>query len=505
MFRSLIAAFIFVVTAQASAFDVTTKYGTLTGAEDGDAIVFKGVPYAAPPTGDLRWKAPREPATWSGAKSALAFGNQCPQASVANKSVLFGDEDCLYLNIFRPKTTAGKSPVMVFLHGGGNTLGSASDRVLGQTLYDGVDLSAHNVVVVTLNYRIGALGFLAHPELRGPDGLEGNYGLLDQIAALKYVRENIAAFGGDPSRVTLFGESAGAIDTLVLMTSPLAQGLFQRAIVESGFLSDKPLVQAEQDGVAFAKAAGCETNTAACLKSLSAFDLIRASQKLSDASIQAAGATIDGVVLKQSVLSAMKSGQAMKVPVIIGTNHDEMRTLLSGLVTLPPNFDDVQLHELLVKNYGADVATQIETVYPSNQYATATLRLEDILGDALTQCPTRQITRALLQESPDVYRYLFSHVSDNAMLAPYGAGHALELPYVFGNMSRMAYSSNEFELSESMQNWWTAFATLGRPEVRNQVQWTNAVGDSYLNLDESMMMNSRFHDSQCDFWDSITR
>lgn len=488
-------------SATAHAFDVATKYGTLTGFSSGDTFVFKGIPYAAPPTGELRWAAPQEPASWTGTRQAFAFSSQCPQASIAHKQVRFGSEDCLYLNVFRPQNIARPLPVMVFIHGGGNTIGSASNSVLGAKIYDGEKLAAQGTVVVTLNYRLGALGFLAHPALKAKDGVEGNYALLDQIAALKYVRDNIANFGGDPNNVTLFGESAGAIDTLALIASPLAKGLFHKAIVQSGFLSEQTLAQAEKQGGDFAKAAGC--STAECLRGLDALDAVRIFNDLNPAALQSAGATIDGVVLKENVLEAMRAGRAMNIPVVIGSNADEMRTLMDAIVPNASAIDDTHLTELLTQFFGEEKARRIETQYQAKDFEKPALRLEDILSDGFIHCPTREIARSLLRFNPSTYRYVFSHVSENVYLSRYGAGHALELPYVFGNLSPVVYSSSEFALSQDIRNWWTTFAATGRPQTLDQPDWESAASDAYMNIDTASGMKSGFKQDRCDFWQTL--
>jgi para-nitrobenzyl esterase len=496
MFKLVFA--IVLASLSAHAIDINTRSGVVTGFPSGTAFVFKGIPYAAPPVGDLRWAAPQDPVPWKSNRLAYSYSSKCPQASLANKSIRFGDEDCLYLNVFRPQNITKPLPVMVFIHGGGNTVGSAADAVMGTQLYDGETLASQNVIVVTLNYRLGALGFLAHPALKSKDGLEGNYALLDQIAALKYVRDNIANFGGDPGNVTLFGESAGAINTLALISSPLAKGLFHRAIIESGFLNDLPLVQAEKQGADFAKAAKCET--AECLRALSASDVVGIYNGMSQAALQSAGATIDGVVLKESVLGAMRAGRAMNIPVIIGSNADEMRTLMDAVVPNASLITDQELTKLLIQNYGAEKAAKIEAEYRSKDYEKPARRLEEILGDSFVHCPTREISRALSQYNSQTYRYVFSHVAENIYLSPYGAGHGLELPYVFGNMSMMVYSRAEFALSQNIRNWWTTFAETGEPDVLNQPAWKPVAGDAYMNIDTTSGLKTAFRQDRCEFW-----
>ncbi len=498
MFKFLLALMFPLFASQVLALEVITQFGVVKGDPSGATVAFKGIPFAAPPVGPLRWMPPQAPKPWTGVRHAIRYSDKCPQASIANKAIRYGSEDCLYLNVFRPQNITKLLPVMVWIHGGGNTVGSASDDILGTKLYDGEKLASQNVIVVTINYRLGALGFLAHPLLKSAEGVEGNYALLDQIAALKYVRDNIRAFGGDPSNVTVFGESAGAINTLALIASPLANGLFQRAIVQSGFLSDVSLEAGEKQGADFAKAAGC--TTAECLRGLSASDVVRIFNAMNPAALQSAGATIDGVVLREGVLSAMRAGRAAHIPLLIGSNADEMRTLMDAVVPNASSISDTQITKLLSDYFGAEKAVKIEAEYRPTDFARPTFRLEEILSDALIHCPTREISRALSQFNPSVYRYVFSHTSESIYLSRYGAGHALELPYVFGNMSSLVYSKPEFVFSQDIRNWWTTFATVGDPNVLNQPTWSPVAQDAYLNLDLISEMRSNFRGSRCDFW-----
>ena len=330
--------------------------------------------------------------------------------------------------------------------------------------------------------------------MKAADGVEGIYALLDQIQALNFARENIAAFGGDPSNITVFGESAGAINTLVLIASPRAKGLFQKAIVESGFLNELPLSSAETQGASFVNATGCPStgDVARCLRALSMNQIIQASQKLSSVVLSSAGATIDGVVLKQGVLQTVQSGQAMPIPVLIGTNAEEMRTLLDAVVNLNPVFTESDYKMVLEAQYGQKAAL-VEVQYPVAKYLTPRIVLEEVLGDQLTQCPTRALTRAFNKFQPQTYRYVFSHVSMNPMLVQYGAGHGLELPYVFGTMSSLVYSAFEFDLSAQMRRYWASFATTGNPNIDAQPLWPTATSDAYLDLNLAPAANANFH------------
>jgi para-nitrobenzyl esterase len=503
--RLIAIAVSILASMSAHALEVQTKYGSVRGTESQDTAAFKGIPYAASPTGVRRWAAPTEPDKWQGVRNADQFSPKCPQASMVDKSTISGSEDCLYLNIFRPLKIQSPLPVMVFIHGGGNTVGASSDEMFGKTIYDGSRLAGDGSVVVTFNYRLGALGFLAHPDLKAADGLEGNYALLDQIQVLKFVKENIAAFGGDPQNVTLFGESAGAINALVLLASPRASGLFDKAIIESGFINELSLAAAEKQGTAFAQTAGClGSNVGPCLRSLPVSDILAASGKLSAAALGTAGATIDGVVLKQGVLETIAAGQAMHIPLVIGTNSEEMRTLLSVIANLNPNFTAADYSNFLKNQFGSEIGSLIEAEYPAGAYATPRLALEDVLGDQLTQCPTRAVVRAALPFQPLTFRYVFSHVGISPVLAPYGAGHGLEMPYVFGNMAQGLFTQSEFQLSAEMRHAWVSFANTGTPQVSAKSLWPSAASDSYMNLDLQSHPEVGFHSQKCDFWDHLT-
>ena len=281
---------------------------------------FLGLPYAAPPTGNLRWRPPQPAAAWSGVRDATTFGPSCPQAPSPFAPPGQFSEDCLYLNVYTPaaRSSFGGRPVLVWIHGGGLVQDGARD-------YDGTKLAADGVVVVTINYRLGALGFLAHPALAS-HGAAGNYGLMDQQAALRWVQRNIARFGGDPGNVTIAGQSAGGLSVLAQMVSPGARGLFQRAIVQSGTfaLNQRPLAVAEAAGETFATAVGCADQSAACLRSAPVSDLV------ANFGVEIPG-VVDGAVLTQPIGTALARGQFARVPVINGITHDEELLFVDGL------------------------------------------------------------------------------------------------------------------------------------------------------------------------------
>ncbi|HTP17882.1 MAG TPA: carboxylesterase family protein, partial [Streptosporangiaceae bacterium] len=324
--------------------------GLVRGASAAGVNSFLGLPYAAPPTGNLRWRPPQPAASWSGVRDATQFGPSCPQALTGNPLLPPGtiSEDCLYLNVYAPPVGSndqGGRPVLVWIHGGGLVQDGARD-------YDGSKLAADGVVVVTINYRLGALGFLALPALAS-HGAAGNYGLMDQQAALRWVQRNIARFGGDPRNVTIAGQSAGGLSVLAQMVSPGARGLFQRAIVQSGTfaLNQRPLATAEAAGERFATAVGCPDQSAACLRNAPVSALV------ANFGVEIPG-VVDGSVLTQPIGTALASGQFARVPVINGITHDEELLFVEGLKLTVSQGTNIPLAASPVTsaNYQANIA-----------------------------------------------------------------------------------------------------------------------------------------------------
>ena len=359
---------------------VSSASGQIRGRHVGSTDQYLGIPYAAPPVGPLRWRPPQPPARWHGIRAATRFSPHCPQPRG-----VFGhpstSEDCLYVNVFRPASQLRSNlPVMVWIHGGGFVGGESDD-------YNPTALVADGVVVVTINYRLGALGFLAHPALAGqPGGPTGDYGLMDQQAALHWVRQNIRAFGGNPANVTIFGESAGGQSVLLQLISPTARGLFAKAIAESGGYAQYPssLASAEAQGRAFAAKAGCASQTATCLRSLPVATI------LADQNQSGASADMDGVVLKQPLKQALASGNFNRVPVIDGSNHDEWR-LFVALATF-------EGHPVTAANYlstiestlyvSPQIAAVIAQQYPLSAYRSPPLAMSAVGTDGIFACPT---------------------------------------------------------------------------------------------------------------------
>jgi para-nitrobenzyl esterase len=442
---------------------VATADGAVRGAAAGNTDQFLGIPYAAPPVGPLRWRPPQPPAPWHGIRDATAYAPHCPQPA-SFFGVASTSENCLYLNVFRPAGRVGARnlPVMVWIHGGALVVGESDD-------YNPAALVAHGVIVVTINYRIGALGFLAHPALASyPGGPSGNYGLMDQQAALRWVQRNIRNFGGDPRNVTIFGESAGGLSVLSQLVSPGARRLFARAIVESGTydLTQAPLATAEAAGETFAAKAGCASQTAACLRSLPVSTI------LDNEDFSGYTPDIDGKVLTQSIGTALTGGQFAHVPVIIGTNHDEWRLFVaeSTLEGAPVTAANYQAMISSTLGVPAAAAAVIAAVYPLSDYPSPSLALGAVGTDAIFACPALTAEDSLSKYVP-TYAYEFNDENAPELFLPpvgfpYGAAHASELQYLFalGNVAFPApLSAPQQQLAAAMQQDWTNLAQRGFP------------------------------------------
>jgi para-nitrobenzyl esterase len=436
---------------------VHVEQGQLTGIAGADPTVrvFKGIPFAAPPVGDLRWKAPKAPAAWEGVKAAGQFSHVCVQRQ--------GDssEDCLYLNVYTAaKTAKDHRPVMVWIHGGALVSGAGS-------LYDGEALAKKGVVVVTINYRLGIMGFFAHPELtRESDrNSSGNYAFLDQIAALEWVKKNIAAFGGDPKRVTIFGESAGSWSVNYLMASPLAKGLFERAIGESGgeFAPARKLADMEQAGVKLAGGA-----SVAELRAKSAQDL----QKLGN--FQSA-ANVDGWFLPQDVYTIFAQGKQSDVPLLIGSNNDE------GTMFTPPGTKAATFRATAEKRYGPQAAEFLK-IHSFNNDDEAWAAAAEAMRDEIFGWEMRTWARMENKTGKSkVFLYYFSHVPPGKNRVK-GAFHGSEISYAFGNLQMAPFATNGDEknrpwtdydrkLADTMSSYWVNFATTGDPNGKGLPKW----------------------------------
>jgi para-nitrobenzyl esterase len=453
---------------------VATDKGPIRGLAIDGMNVFRGIPYAAPPVGDLRWRPTQENARWNGVRDATRFANHCPQGP-SPYGIASLTEDCLYLNVFTPpKTNEGLPhllPVMVWIHGGGLFLGESDG-------YDPSRLVAEDTVVVTINYRLGALGVLAHPALTAESSYHGsgNYGLMDQQAALRWVQRNIRAFGGNPENVTIFGESAGGYSVHAQLASPQGAGLFQKAIVESGAysLTQASLATAEAQGVAFATAAGCAD--VVCLRALSVAAILQAGPK------STVFANIDNFVLTQSMQAALTSGQFNQVPTIVGSNHDEWRLFVAQTekATGTPLTAAGYPGAIAALGIPAALVPIVVSTYPLAAYGSPSEALGAVGTDVVFACNAAKSARLLSQYVP-TFQYEFAD-AQAAMLYfpppisfPTGAYHASELGYLFvlseTPVPFPGFTPVQQQLSDSMVSYWTQFAKTGDPNGAGVPAW----------------------------------
>jgi para-nitrobenzyl esterase len=485
---------------------VVTQSGAVQGIVQGDILAFRGVPYAAPPTGNLRWRPPQPPLSWSGIRDASTFGNLCPQSP---GGTFVGDEDCLVLNIFVVQPAAAQPlPVMVFFHGGGNEAGGTQ-----QAPFDLPPLANQGVIVVTAEYRLGALGFLALSQLTVEDGLtSGNYGLEDQIAALTWVQQNIAAFGGDPTHVMMFGQSAGAGDTELLLTSPLAKGLFSAAGMESGAYHSarlETLAQAEASDASAVSLYGCggAMDVLACLRAVPEDTIVANEGSIS----YIKNGNIDGHVVPLDPLVALQQNGS-PVPLLIGSNREENAGINDDPTVTPP-LTDAGYQASVDAEYdplGAGVANQILALYPVSSYDAPIYALVAVDSDSLLTCPTRETARGAAGASrPAVWRYLYIHrYENNATLNLYRAFHTAELYFVFGNeqegplgVGPYTPTAAEVTFAGQMMGYWTRFAATGNPNGAGAVQWPayDSTTDAMLQLDDTFVQINGYHNPQCDY------
>jgi len=490
-----------------------TSCGDYQGNDRGNGWSFLGIRYAAAPSGARRWRSPGSPACPSGTVAANAYAPVCPQID-RDSGAPEGDEDCLAVNVFTPKSVfpAGRKPVMVFIHGGGNVVGSAREEVApGRLLYDGTALAeASGNVVVTLQYRLGPLGWLVHPALdaEAPDARSGNYALEDLVAALKWVRRDIAAFGGDSDRVMIFGESAGGVNVCALLASPAAAGLFTSALIESGGCVADTRSNALTTGSTLADNVGCSTaaDVAACLRAKTPAELLAALPP--EVSIVGSQApyqpSIDGTLLPTAPLDAIRNGQHNRVPTIIGANADETGR------DVPLTFSEAQYQLILASTFpNAVVRAQVADQYSSAAFGSPRRAYVALTSDLKFICPSRSIARALTTaQTEPVYRYFFTEVPDAPTSSVYGAVHGLDLLYVYGVLDIQGYlpTAAERTLSTTMQAYWGSFAASGTPSAVGAPAWTSydAGRDNHLVLDAAALaMGEGVNTSRCDFWSAF--
>ena len=502
------------VASQDAGRVVTVEGGQLGGAPSPlgeEVMVYRGVPFAAPPVGELRWRPPGPPAAWEGVRDATEAAPACMQNPLPAAVQRFYDagvdrmdEDCLYLNVWTAAGPGDRAPVLVWIHGGGLSIGNGADIT-----YDGTRLAQRGVVLITINYRLGAFGYLAHPLLSAESGhgASGNYGLLDQVAALGWVRRNIAAFGGDPSRVTIFGESAGSWSVNQLMATPLARGLFHAAIGESGGGfgprgGAAPKAEIEAAGERFVEA----------LLGDGAAPSLEAMRAASADAVQAVApelvrstANVDGWVFPDTVHDIFAAGRQADVPVIVGSNADEMTMLggAAGAETLE------QYRETIRNEYGEHADALLET-FPAETDEEARQARMASGTDATFGWEMRTWARMMETVSSPAYLYFFSRVPPAPDADRYGAYHTAEIPYVFDNFgvsphpyANRDYTDTDRRLSDILASYWVNMAATGDPNGEGLPEWPayDPEVDAALHIGDTITVERGIRKGRLDFFD----
>lgn len=473
---------------------VVTPLGAVEGATNEEALYFKGIPYAEPPVGPLRWSPPVDKTPWEGTFATTEFRKACPQNSkLVTGELLEWDEDCLYLNVYRPLYGHAPLPVMFWIHGGGHINGSG-----GQDIYDGSALAAYgNMVVVTISYRLAQLGFLRVPGTT----IAGNYGTMDQKKALEWVQANIASFGGDPANVTVFGESAGGVSTGNMLA--VAPTLFTRAIIESAIaLYNAQSLAAskfDEQGEAYAQAAGCSDSATreTCLRALSAEEILAIMPGSSDGSTpDTYGPHVDGTFLTDTPLAMIMEGDGKGLPLIIGTNADE-----GTLWTRAYGIETVDDYEAWVRTVfkNAAFADQVLAQYPANAYPTPREAADDLYADLKFDCTVQLMLRELVTVNPAVRQYRFNHAPQWAIDMELRSFHGLEVGYIFDTLT--SSSVDDIAVKEHMALLWTAFASgAAGEEILSQWPQFDATDESYLIIAPEITTGTHLEKAHCDFW-----
>jgi len=494
---------------------ITLADGSVQGSINGATREFLGIPFAAPPVGALRWRPPQPVTPWVGTLDASSYSSPCAQlpALTGTPSV---SEDCLYLNVWTPDPAPTTPlPVMIWIHGGSNVSGSTGDGVPfpgyeGVRLYDGHTIAQdRNVIVVTTNYRLGVFGFFGQTDLATEDPAYpygGNQGLLDQRAAMQWVQNNIAQFGGDPTKVTIFGESAGSFDVCAHVASPLSAGLFHRAISESGGCSVGVRTAAEAGVAAEAVSAavGCDTapDELACLRALPVTTLLDAAGSLPEGSGTDLAISVDGGFLPDKPRALFDLGLFNKVPYILGSNSDEGTLFAMG--TTPITTEEEYQAELLAR-YGT-YAPAIEALYPASKfggnYQDALIRVS---GDSSLVCSTYDVAKRISDAKGKTWVYNFARVPNLSFILALdlGAFHGLEISYVFGSVEPP--STGDAYLGSKMREYWSRFAEKGKPKATKSQSWPRFKTKSYkmIRFNSTISKLQYFRKAECDFWTGV--
>lgn len=491
--------------SSASGNTVQTPTGTVKGVVTGDHRVFNGIPYAAPPVGHLRWQPPRPASSWSGVRDATTPPADCVQTAVAwRPAAASTTEDCLYLNVWTPKqaNAGARRPVAVWFHGGGSINGAGRDFEPVSMVTQG------DLLVVTVNYRLGALGYLTLPQL-DQEGASGNYGLLDQIQALRWVKDNIARFGGDPAKVMIAGQSAGASGVCGLLASPQAAGLFSRAVIQSSSCAVNARADAQQRNAAFVTALGCDAGTAAavvsCLRQKSPADIINAQQRAGTW-----GRVIEAGVLPVAPQEAFRTGAFNRVPVLLGAVANEGRASVyeqNDLINQPVTADGYVA--AIKAQYGARAA-DVLAHYPLAAHSVPGAALAAVRTDSGNACFALFNAAALTTTVP---AYVYEFRDETAPLRPYelvpssfslATQHSAELPYLWGSNTMTPFRGQQRQLSRDMIAYWAQFARTGSldpkglPVVPQYDQAAQRV--VAFNSDGAELTDDMYADHQCSFW-----
>ena len=489
---------------------VSVTGGVIVGCGDAGVNCFRGIPYAAPPTGSLRWRPPQPVVAWQGTRQCTKFGPVAPQLPYAKGTTYYTepdawDEDCLHLNVWSKATPNAKQAVMVWIHGGALTRGAGS-----RFNYNGAELAKQGVVLVSINYRLGPLGFLAHPELTKESAHQssGNYGLLDQIQALHWVKQNIHAFGGDPDCVTIFGESAGSWSVSALTASPLAKGLFHRAIGQSGAaLHPKPLnegVATASEGVSYGEQGGLDYMQEVGVTSLAELRALPVAKLLSAAKRKWCSIVVDGWVLKEQPYAALVAGRYNDVPLLLGSNADEA-TALTPFSVIP--WTKAALAVWAEKEFG-ELAKQFAGVYPAAVDADAASAYLQWRCDRSFTSTMRLWARTASERGSPVFLYHFTRVVPGRASKYMGAYHAAEIGYAFGNLGRIKrpFTAIDHSLAAAMSLYWVQFAKSGDPNgggrgTGSPVEWPSydVKHQRYLELGGVIRAGERLRAAQLDF------
>ncbi len=499
---------------------INTQYGRIMGNNNGGVLEFLGIPFAKPPIDSLRWKPPQEQTKWTNVLLTQAFKPGCLQKDFKQGDTTYtivGSEDCLYLNIWTPDTVSKSLPVLVFFHGGANQQGAADEISGGTQLYYGKNLAQRGpAVVVSIDYRLGPFGFLVHPglDLENANHISGNYGLMDQIKALQWIHNNISFFGGDTSKIMVFGQSAGGLDIGDLLLSPMASGLFQRACIESAVPTASDYKSAEDKGIQFVDqyiSTGTDSEKIAYIRKLPADSLIKyQTNALAGGIVQLPWQpVIDNYVLNGTPILNLNEGKFNRVPLIIGSNADEMA--LSSPVTVYPSMVTALMNASVPSNY---VSEGLNLYPPGSNNTEARNSYVQILTDKQFTSTVRRVVQLISKsQSEPVWRYFLTYAQQPAKLNQFGSYHGIELFYVFNTWENATlgsgnlYTPQDDSMETNMFKYWVNFANTGNPNGNGLVIWPqyNDSTDCYLEINatpDGTKLGVRTE--KCNFWDDAS-